>query len=701
MDKMKLTDRFGMHVFDDRVMRERLPKETYLALQGAMRRGGELSLEVADVVASAMKDWAIEQGATHYAHWFQPLGGLSAEKHEAFLSPLGMGGAITEFSGRMLVRGEADGSSFPTGGLRQVFEARGYTVWDCTSPAFLKSDASGMTLCIPTAFCSWGGEALDEKTPLLRSMRVLSKHALRLLHLFGDHSVRGISPCVGPEQEYFLVDQGQFQARTDLRLAGHTLFGARPPKCQELSDHYNAIMNERIVGFMRELDEALWKMGVPAKTQHNEAAPAQHELACVYASANIASDHNQIVMETLRRVAAHHGLRCLLDEKPFAYINGSGKHNNWSIATDDGQNVFEPGDTPYENAKFLVFLCAVIRAVDRYAPLLRLACASANNDRRLGGHEAPPAILSIYLGESIQQVLRDVAERTGERAGECGRIMDFGVPSLPKMYADSADRNRTAPFAFTGNKFELRMLGASMSVSFVNTILNTIVAESLDEFASRLESADDFDTEIQQIITDTWRENGRILFEGDGYSQDWYEEARRRGLANLATTVDCVPVLLSQETVDLFGWYGVYSESELRARYDVLLEQYQKTVTIDARVMVDMARREIFPAVSRYASELAEGCQRVRAVGLTGGAQETRLRELLEGIDRLEGCTTALEGLIGEGFSIEISLQNAARCRDELLPAMDALREVADRLEKLCDRAAWPFPTYFDLLHDA
>ncbi len=699
-DNRPVTEYFGENVFDDRVMRERLPKETYRALREVMRGGKQLDAKLAEVVAGMMKDWAVSKGATHYTHWFQPLSGSTAEKHESFIAPTGDGGAIMEFSGKMLIKGESDASSFPSGGLRQTFEARGYTMWDCTSPAFLKEDTSGVTLCIPTAFCSYGGEALDEKTPLLRSLEALNRQALRVLRQFGDHQVRQVNVAVGAEQEYFLIDVAQYVKRPDLVVTGRTLFGAKPSKCQDLDDHYFGSIKERISLFMKELDEELWKMGVSAKTKHNEVAPAQFELAPLYSAANIAADQNQLIMETMKRVARRHSLVCLLHEKPFAYINGSGKHNNWSVVTDTGLNLFEPGDTPYENAKFLLFVCAVIKSIDRHAGLLRLSAASAGNDRRLGACEAPPAIISVSLGEDILDVIRRVSDGL-DRPAEGGRVMDFGVPTLPKLSADAADRNRTSPFAFTGNKFEFRMLGSSMTVSWANTVLNTIFAQTLGEYAGRLEQAGDFDREIVKIVHEAYHEHGRVIFGGNGYAEEWVEEAARRGLPNLTNTVDAAQVLLEEQTVELFESCGVYSREELHARYEVILDVYTKRVLIEARTASDIAARQLVPAVDRVMAALAEETARLEGLGLRAQSQRVRLQELGGLLDELAYQNAELVKLLAAMDADPCESLCAARaCRDEVLPRMDSLRVLADRLEAACPLDAWPLPSYQSLLFE-
>ena len=689
---------FGENVFDDRVMRERLPKETYRALKQCVGEGLPLTAKIAEVVANAMKDWAISKGATHYTHWFQPLNGFTAEKHESFISPIDNGGAIMEFSGKMLIKGESDASSFPSGGLRAVFEARGYTMWDPTSPAFLKEDRAGVTLCIPTAFCAWSGEALDEKTPLLRSVKALNKHALRLCRLFGDHDVKQVHTSVGAEQEYFLIDLDHYRQRKDLVLTGRTLFGAKPSKTQEMSDHYYAGLNEQVAGFMKEIDEALWKMGVSAKTKHNEAAPCQHELAPIFSVENISADQNQLIMETLQRVALKHNLACLLHEKPFEYINGSGKHNNWSITTDNGQNLLEPGDNPYDNAKFVVFLCAVIQAIDKHAGLLRVSAASASNDHRLGGYEAPPAVISICLGEPLSDILKNIACQA-EHGEESKRMLDFGVPTMPQMYADSCDRNRTSPFAFTGNKFEFRMLGSSQTISWANTILNTIVAETLDEFATRLEGAEDFDGEIQRIIADVYENHSRVIFNGNGYSQEWMEEAARRGLPTLKNTVEAAKELIRPEVVELFDKYDVYDRQEMAARYDIMLDIYTRRILIEARTMAEMARTQLYPAISRYLTEAAQAVKALGDIGKASRSQQDKLDCLISLLDSMDEDIVLLTDKIGRADGMKKDHEAcAAFCAGEILPAMNDLRVVTDRLESMVDSRFWPIPTYSEIL---
>ncbi len=690
-------ENFGMNVFDDRVMRERLPKDTYKSLRKVIDQNLPLDPSLAEVVANAMKDWAISRGATHYTHWFQPLNGCTAEKHESFLSPNKDGGAIMEFSGKMLTQGESDASSFPSGGLRATFEARGYTMWDPTSPAFLKEDKSGVTLCIPTAFCSYTGEALDEKTPLLRSGRALNTQALRILRLFGDHMVTRVSANVGVEQEYFLIDLDDYKARMDLMLTGRTLFGAKPPKCQEMDDYYFAMLDERIASFMKELDEELWKMGVSAKTKHNEAAPCQHELAPIFSVDNIAADQNQLIMETMHKVAQRYNLACLLHEKPFQYVNGSGKHNNWSISTDTGVNLLEPGKNPYDNAKFLVFLCAVIKAVDTHAGLLRASTASAGNDHRLGAGEAPPAIISMFLGEEILAVIKNIAKNRENNPSD-NRILDFGVETLPRVSADSNDRNRTSPFAFTGNKFEFRMLGSSMSVSWTNTVLNLTVAQALDEFATMLEVSTDFDATIKEIITTTYQQHKRIFFDGNGYSQEWVEEAARRGLPNLTDTVSCAAALIDPKTTELFEHYGVYTNGELHAKYQVMLETYMKNRMIEANTMVYMVQRQLYPAAVNYARDLMQTQQCFANFDMAdSGVMEkvSHIRSLLLDSDR---TVAFLKEKMQQVKGASPTLKQAEICAQEMLPIMEQLRRIWDEMETITSKQYWPFPDYFEML---
>ncbi len=686
---------FGINVFNDFVMRERLPKETYRALHKTIDEGRRLDPQVASVVANAMKDWALERGATHYTHWFQPLNSVTAEKHDAFISPVPGGRVISEFSGKELVRGEADASSLPSGGLRSTFEARGYTAWDPTSYAFIKDH----TLCIPTAYCSYGGEALDKKTPLLRSMEAVSRQAVRVLRLFGRNDATRVMPMVGPEQEYFLVDKDLYDRRSDLIFTGRTLFGAMPPKGQELGDHFFGTIKPRVQAFMNELNEELWKLGVLAKTEHNETAPAQHEMAPVYSIVNVACDHNQLTMEIMKKVAGRHHLMCLLNEKPFAGVNGSGKHNNWSLTTNTGYNLLEPGDSPHESAQFLLFLMSVIKAVDDYQDLLRASVASAGNDHRLGGYEAPPAIISIFLGDELTDIL-EALESGSDYFGREKAEMTIGVHMLPKFPKDTTDRNRTSPFAFTGNKFEFRSLGSSASISTANVVLNTIVAESLRQFADELEGAKDFQMALHALIVRTIREHKRIIFNGNNYSEDWIREAEKRGLLRLDTTVDALPCYTAEKNIRLFETHQVLSASELRSRMDIGLDAYAKMLTIEAKTMLMMGRREILPAVIRFAGEMAEAENRIRACApeLAGETTEGLTGKLTRGYRELHDAMEALEKALREKPAEESMLQTARYMKDVVRPAMERMRDCADRLEMITERKAWPFPTYDELL---
>jgi glutamine synthetase len=686
---------FGSMVFNDVTMKQRLPKETYKAMKRAIDTGKRLDINVANVVANAMKDWAVEKGATHFTHWFQPLTGITAEKHDSFISPIEDGRIIMEFSGKELVRGEPDASSFPSGGLRATFEARGYTAWDPTSYAFIKEG----TLCIPTAFCSYGGEALDKKTPLLRSMEAINRQTKRILALFGDE-VASVKTTVGPEQEYFLIDKKVFDQRKDLIYTGRTLFGAMPPKGQELDDHYFGNIKPRVAAFMKELDEELWKLGILAKTKHNEVAPAQHELAPVFTTTNIAVDHNQLTMELMKKIAARHDMVCLLHEKPFDGVNGSGKHNNWSISTLDGTNLLEPGDTPYENAKFLLFLCAVVQAVDEYQDLLRISVASAGNDHRLGANEAPPAIVSMFLGDELTDILTAIENDTAYDSQEQIQ-MKIGVHVLPKFPKDTTDRNRTSSFAFTGNKFEFRMLGSSASVSGPNVILNTAVAEVLRQFADELENAEDFNTSLHALIKRTIREHKRIIFNGNGYDDAWIQEAtEKRGLLNLPTTPDCLPYFLHEKNVKLFTSHGVFSESEMRSRYEIWNQNYSKVINIEALTMLDMARKDILPAVTAYVHELSDTAASKKSVLPTVDCtfEETLIRQISALSATMYEQAQALEKAQQTAKDVADAHECAIAYRDQVLPAMTALRTTADTLETLVASKYWPFPTYGDLL---
>ena len=690
-----VTELFGSMVFDDRTMEARLPKETYRALQQTIKKGKHLDIEVATVVANAMKDWAIERGATHFTHWFQPMTGITAEKHDSFISPKDGGKIIMEFSGKELIKGEPDASSFPSGGLRATFEARGYTAWDATSYAFIKDGV----LCIPTVFCSYGGEALDQKTALLRSMEAINRQALRVLHLFGNTDATSVKTTVGPEQEYFLVDKDMFDRRKDLIYTGRTLFGARAPKGQELDDHYFGTIKPRVAAFMKELNEELWKLGILAKTEHNEVAPAQHEMAPIFTTTNIAAHHNQLTMEIMQKVAKKHGMVCLLHEKPFAGVNGSGKHNNWSISTDTGVNLLEPGETPYENAQFLLFLCAVIKAVDEYQDLLRISVASAGNDHRLGANEAPPAIVSMFLGTDLAEILEAI-EKDEKYDAKQKDLMRIGVHTLPKFPKDTTDRNRTSPFAFTGNKFEFRMLGSAASISCANTVLNTSVAEELKQFADKLEGAADFETALHDLIKETIKAHKRIIFNGDGYDESWVKEAERRGLLNLKTTPDALAHMLDEKNVKLFTSHKVLTETELKARHEVRLENYCKVVNIEALTMLDMARKDILPAMSSYSAELASDAAAKTA--LLGDADCSYEKESVKSLCALIGAThrgvKKLEDDLLAAKSVTAPEALADVYKSTILDDMRALRISVDEMETLASAKAWPYPCYGDLL---
>ena len=685
---------FGSLVFNDDVMREKLPKDVYKSLRKTIDRGTDLDINVANVVANAMKDWAVEHGATHYTHWFQPMTGITAEKHDSFISPTSNGKVIMEFSGKELIKGEPDASSFTSGGLRATFEARGYTAWDPTSYAFIKDGS----LYIPTAFCSYGGEVLDKKTPLLRSMEAISEQAVRVLRLFGNTSVRRVNTTVGPEQEYFLVDKKYYEAREDLMFTGRTLFGAKPPKGQELEDHYFGVIKPRVAAFMKELDEELWKLGVYAKTKHNEVAPAQHELAPIFTTTNIASDHNQLTMEMMKKVAERHGLVCLLHEKPFAGVNGSGKHNNWSISTDKGQNLLDPGTTPYENAQFLLFLVAVIKAVDEYQDLLRISVASAGNDHRLGANEAPPAIVSMFVGEELEEVLDAIEKGTDYKGGE-KQTMEIGVHVLPNFPKDTTDRNRTSPFAFTGNKFEFRMLGSNQSISGPNIVLNTIVAEELKQFADELEGAEDFTKALNALIRKTIKEHKRIIFNGDGYAESWPVEAEKRGLLNYKTTVEALPHFIDKKNIDLFTSHNVFTEKEMISRTEILLETYSKTINIEALTLNDMVKKQILPALSTYTADLAAALAAKTAVvdGIDVTMEEGELKEL----SAAQGKLYALSGKLGKELA-EVpdgeALETATYYRDVIFAEMQGMRDVIDAAEEKVSSDVWPVPTYSDLI---
>ena len=700
---VNMSEVFGKNVFNETVMKERLPKAVFKKLKKTIEDGAELDPSIADVVAHAMMDWAIERGATHYTHWFQPLTGVTAEKHDSFISaPDSEGKVIMEFSGKELVKGEPDASSFPSGGLRATFEARGYTAWDCTSPAFLKEDAIGVTLCIPTAFCSYKGEALDQKTPLLRSMQAIDKQSLRILKLFGNTTAKRVVPSVGPEQEYFLVDRAKYLQRKDLIYTGRTLFGAMPPKGQELDDHYFGAIRERIGSYMNEVNKELWKLGVTAKTQHNEVAPAQHELAPIYDQANLAVDHNQMVMETLKKVAGRHGLSCLLHEKPFAGVNGSGKHNNWSLTSDNGVNLLSPGETPHENIQFLLVLACILKAVDVHADLLRESAADVGNDHRLGANEAPPAIISVFLGEQLEDVIDQLCS-TGEAThSKKGGTLKTGVATLPDLDKDATDRNRTSPFAFTGNKFEFRMVGSADSIASPNVVLNTIVAEAFKEAADELEKADDFDTAVHDMIKKLLREHKHIIFNGNGYSDAWVEEAERRGLPNIRSMVDAIPALTTEKAIKLFESFDVFTEAELQSRAEVEYEAYAKVINIEAKTMLDMAGKQIIPAVIKYTTELAESLGKVKSAcpEADTSVQTELLTETSALLSDIKVALAALADIVEECEGMESGSDQAHAYHDKVVPAMAALRAPADKLEMIVDKDLWPFPSYGDLMFE-
>ena len=691
-----VSDYFGSLVFDDRVMRAKLPSDVYASLKRTIDEGASLDAHVADAVATAMRDWAVEHGATHFTHWFQPLTGITAEKHESFISPSPDGGVIMEFSGKELIQGEPDASSFPSGGLRATFEARGYTAWDPTSYAFIK----GHTLCIPTAFCSYSGEALDKKTPLLRSMQALNKQALRVLRLFGNEDVKCVHPCVGPEQEYFLIDKAMYEKRKDLVFCGRTLFGAKPPKGQELDDHYFGAIKPRVEAYMEELNTELWKLGIYAKTEHNEVAPSQHELASIYTVANVATDQNQLIMEIMQRVASRHDLVCLLAEKPFAGVNGSGKHNNWSLATDTGVNLFKPGETPYENAQFLLFLCAAVQAVDNYQDLLRLSVATAGNDHRLGANEAPPAVISIFLGDELTAVL-DAIETDTPYSGTEKTVLKLGVHVLPKFTRDTTDRNRTSPFAFTGNKFEFRMVGSSDSIACANIMLNAAMAETLKEFADRLEGVSDFESALHDLIKETIKAHKRIIFNGNGYDDAWIKEAtEKRGLLNLRTTPDALATVLEKKNVEMLTSLKIFSEVEIRSRYEICLENYCKTVNIEGLTMVDMARKEILPAVEAYLGDLSGtvAAKTAAVPGLACKYEKDLISKLSKLADEISDAASSLDTTLIRLKAIPDVTDAAYVIRDVVLQKMAELRVVCDEAESITADKYWPFPTYGDLL---
>ena len=693
---MSVPESFGSMVFDDRVMKSRLPGDVYRAMKQTIKKGKPLDPSVADAVAAAMRDWAVSKGATHFTHWFQPMTGITAEKHDGFISPAPDGGVIMEFSGKELIKGEPDASSFPSGGLRATFEARGYTAWDPTSYAFVK----GKTLCIPTAFCSYGGEALDKKTPLLRSMEALNRQSLRILKLFGNTEVSRVMSTVGPEQEYFLIDKELYKQRRDLVYTGRTLFGAKPPKGQELDDHYFGAIKPRVAAFMDDLNNELWSLGILAKTEHNEVAPSQHELAPIHTTANIATDHNQLTMEIMQKVAERHGLVCLLHEKPFAGVNGSGKHNNWSLSTDTGMNLLSPGDTPWENAQFLLFLVAVIRAVDKYQDLLRMSVATAGNDHRLGANEAPPAVISMFLGDELTGILEAIEEERPYSAAD-KTVMKLGVHTLPRFARDTTDRNRTSPFAFTGNKFEFRMLGSSNSIACSNIMLNAAVADSLSVFADRLEKAEDFDSELHDLIKECFSAHKRIIFNGNGYNDEWIKEAtEKRGLLNLRTTPDCVYAILEPKNVQMLISQGVFSMAELRSRYEITLENYCKTVTIEANTMIEMVRREILPAIEAYVGSVAETAAKKKSAvpDLECRSEKKVITKLSVLSDLIDKNAEALEASMAKLLTESDTSVSAFAVRDDILPKMAQLRAVADEAETLTAKSYWPFPGYGELL---
>jgi len=692
---------FGQNVFDLQKMQERLPAEVYTEVSTVMAQGGVLSMTAANVVAKAMKDWAVENGATHFTHWFQPLTGITAEKHDAFIThPNEEGKMIMEFSGKELIKGEPDASSFPSGGLRATFEARGYTAWDMTSPAFLKDSATGVVLCIPTAFYSYTGEALDKKTPLLRSMEAISKQALRIIRLFGNEDAMKVTPSVGAEQEYFLVDEALYKQRADLMFAGRTLFGAPAPKGQEMEDHYFGVIRERVGAFMADLNEELWKLGVTAKTQHNEAAPAQHELAPIYETCNIATDHNQIVMETMKRVATQHSMRCLLHEKPYAGVNGSGKHNNWSITTDTGINMLDPGDTPNENIQFLLVLACIMRAVDKHADLLRQSAADVGNDHRLGADEAPPAIISIFLGEQLEDVVKQLVETGAAESLKEGGTLETGVSTLPDFEKDATDRNRTSPFAFTGNKFEFRMVGSSDSIAGPNTTLNAIVAQAFCEAADRLEAAENFDLAVHDLIKEYMSEHQRIIFNGNGYSEEWVREAAKRGLPNIKTTVEAAEMLTSDKSVELFEQFGIYTKAELESREEIIYETYAKTINIEALTMIDMAGKQIIPAVVKYAKTLAQAVNALRDAGMDIAVQKGMLESVSGRLSAMQTACANLKDVERKAGSIKNAKEQAFFYMNEVIPAMEELRAPADELEMIVDKEVWPIPTYGELMFE-
>lgn len=699
-DTYNVADIFGEDVFNDAVMQERLPKKAYKELKRTIEEGDDLDLATADVIAHEMKEWAIEKGATHYTHWFQPLTGVTAEKHDSFISaPLPSGKVLMSFSGKELIKGEPDASSFPSGGLRNTFEARGYTAWDCTSPAFVRHDAGGAILCIPTAFCSYKGEALDQKTPLLRSMEAVNEQSLRLIRLFGNTTSRKVTPSVGPEQEYFLVDEKLFNQRKDLVYTGRTLFGALPPKGQELDDHYFGTIRQRVAAYMKDVNEELWKVGVTAKTQHNEVAPAQHEIATIYAEANVAADHNHIVMQTLKRVAGRHGFKCLLHEKPFAGVNGSGKHNNWSLITDDGKNLLDPGKTPHDNIQFLLVLTCVIKAVDEHADLLRESASDPGNDHRLGANEAPPAIISIYLGEQLQNVMDQLIDTGVATYSLEGGKLDTGVKTLPDLSTDATDRNRTSPFAFTGNKFEFRMMGSRDSIAAPNTVLNTIVAEAFSDACDILEQADDFDLAVHDLIKKYAVEHQRVIYDGNGYAEDWVKEAERRGLPNIKSMVEAIPVMTEEKSAQMFEKYNVFTRSELESRAEIKYENYSKGINIEARTMIDMASKQFIPTVVSYSKEVADTVLAVKEAGADASVQADLLNQITDLLSQAKDALEELKVITDKAAAMDEGEEQARFYHFDVMPAMENLRTPIDELELLVDKKAWPMPSYGDMLY--
>ena len=700
-EKINVVELFGSNVFNDKIMQERLPKKVYKELHKTIDEGKELDPITAEVVAGAMKDWAVEKGATHYTHWFQPLTGFTAEKHDAFITAPHADGTVSmDFSGKELIKGEPDASSFPSGGLRATFEARGYTAWDCTSPAFVREDSAGAILCIPTAFCSYTGEALDQKTPLLRSMQALQTQTLRLIRLFGNTTSRKVTPSVGVEQEYFIVDRQKYLKRKDLIFTGRTLFGAMPPKGQELDDHYFGVIRQRIAGFMKEVNEELWKLGVSAKTQHNEVAPAQHELAPIYAECNVAADHNQIIMETLKQVAERHGLQCLLHEKPFAGVNGSGKHNNWSITTDDGINLLDPGKTPHENVQFLMILTCILRAVDRHADLLRESAADVGNDHRLGANEAPPAIISVFLGEQLEDVLEQLISTGSATHSLKGGKLHTGVKTLPDFAKDATDRNRTSPFAFTGNKFEFRMVGSRDSVAECNVVINTIVAEAFSDACDRLEKAEDFELAVHDLIKEYATEHQRIVFNGNGYSEEWVEEAKRRGLPNINSMVEAIPALVTDKAIQLFGKFGVFTEAELRSRAEIQYEGYSKALNIEARAMIDIASKHIIPAVMRFSRNLAGTVNEIKTAGADVTVPMNMLKDTTALLSQTKLALAKLQEAADQAAAMENGREQAEYYHEVVFKDMEELRVPVDKLEMIVDKEEWPMPSCGDLLFE-